>query len=65
MKGKTDTGIEIIVTPNKKDRTYIIERQGTRYKTLPMSKEEFEENESNTPNDWNNYFKIEELSIIR
>lgn len=43
------------VTSNKRKRTYTIVLSGNRYRTLPLTKEEFEEFEYNTPIDWSCY----------
>ena len=49
---KTITGIEIKVTPNHSRRTFTIRKDGRKYRTIPMSKEEFESSLNDTANDW-------------
>jgi hypothetical protein len=43
------------ITSNKRKRTYTIELRGNKYRTLPLSKAEFETFEYNTPGDWKYY----------
>lgn len=38
-------------------RKYVNNRLGTKYRTLPMSKEEFESSEMNKDNDWKEFLK--------
>jgi hypothetical protein len=51
---------EIKVTPNSSKRTFTIRKywkDGTisKYRTLPMSKDEFESSQNDTVNDWKNF----------
>lgn len=49
------------VTSNKSKRHFtIIKQDGTRYRTFPMSKEEFSNNQYNTLNDWEQFLKTDE-----
>jgi hypothetical protein len=55
----------MIITSNKKRLHFTIKKEGIKYRTFTLSKEEFNELEFNTPNDWqhflktsNNYIKI-------
>jgi hypothetical protein len=57
---KTSTGRTIEATANYQKRTFTIrctETDGTKtkYRTVPMSREEFESNEFNTSNDWQQF----------
>ena len=65
---KTITGKKITATPNYRKRTFTIrtEENGikTKYRTIPMSVEEFESNINNTANDWNQFLKTDEYSIV-
>lgn len=58
---RTITGEEIKATPNYSKRTYTIRKYEkgktiTKYRTIPLSKEEFESCEHNTANDWKQFF---------
>jgi len=62
---KTITGSEIKATANKSKRTFTIRTEnGLKYRTTPMSKEEFNIHQYNTANDWaqflksDNYYKV-------
>jgi hypothetical protein len=45
------------ITSNKSKRTYTIELRGNKYRTLPLSKAEFQEFEYNTLSDWAYYIR--------
>lgn len=46
------------VTSNKSKRHFtIIKDDGTKYRTIPMSKSEFKKNEYNTLNDWKYFLR--------
>ena len=62
---KTISGREINVTSNQSARTFTIRVLGAKYRTVPMSREEFKSCENNTANDWqqflsnsNDYYKV-------
>ncbi len=58
---KTITGIEIKVRPNNSKRTYTIKTQsGSKYRTVPMSKEDFNNSYYWTGNDWQNFLRTDE-----
>jgi len=57
MKTKSITGREFNVTPNHSARTFTIRVDGTKYRTLPMTKNEFQSCLSNTGNDWQQFLK--------
>lgn len=47
----------IKVTSNKSKRTYTIRVNGSKYRTYPMSKEEFNSCYYNTETDWNQFLR--------
>ena len=53
----TISGRELVIRSNKSRRHYTITTSAAKYRTLPMSKEEFESAEYWTGNDWNNFLK--------
>lgn len=63
--------IKIKATPNHKKRTFTIrdyDYDGTlvkKYRTLPMTKQEFEECLYNTPFDWAYYLRREEVIVLK
>jgi len=60
----TISGRELKVSLNHSKRTATIRSNGSKYRTYPMTKEEFQSAEYNTGNDWaqflkgNNYYQI-------
>lgn len=53
------------VTSNKaKSNFTIYKADGTKYRTLPMSKPEFQLNKMNTLNDWKEFLKTESYYIV-
>lgn len=61
----TITNVEIKVTPNKSQRTFTIRRQGIKFRTLQMSREEFDSAEYWTGQDWSNFLKTNEYYIVK
>ncbi len=60
----TSNGI-LKVTSNKSLRHFtIIKKDGTKYRTCQMTKDEFQSNEHNTLNDWNQFLKSEDYYKI-
>ena len=57
--------IQIKVTPNKSQRTFTIRRQGLKFRTLQMSREEFDSAEYWTGQDWSNFLKTDEYYIVK
>jgi hypothetical protein len=61
---KTITGTQIKVSENNSKRTYTIWVNGSKYRTTPMNKIDFNECKHNTANDWahflrsNDYYKV-------
>lgn len=51
------TRAQIKVSSNKRNRTFTIRVSSSKYRTLPMSKEEFEEAEYMTQNDWRHFLR--------
>ena len=61
----TNTGRELKVSSNKSKRTFTIITESGKYRTLPMSREEFNNNLYNTGNDWQNFLKSDEYYKIK
>lgn len=61
----TVTGRKIKVRSNQSKRTYTIVTDGSVYRTLPMSKEEFQSCQHNTGNDWNQFLKSNDYYKVR
>jgi hypothetical protein len=57
---KTNTGKEITVRLNDATRTATIWTNVSKYKTLPLNKEEWQSVEYWTGNDWNNFLKTDQ-----
>jgi hypothetical protein len=57
---KTITGRVIKVTPNNSKRTYTLRTDGAKYRTIQMSRGEFESAKSWTGNDWSQFLKTDE-----
>jgi hypothetical protein len=53
----TITGREISVTANNSKRTYTIRSNGAKYRTYPMTKEDFSSADFWTGNDWHNFLR--------
>ena len=56
----------IIATPNQSKRTFTLRttlfgRVISKHRTMPMSKDEFEDCEMNTSNDWKDFLRNEEV----
>lgn len=61
--------ITIKATANKSKRTFTLRKYSnnkliSKYRTLPMSREEFEEAEYNTSGDWQDFIFNEEVERI-
>jgi hypothetical protein len=52
-------------TPNYSKRTFTIRRNNCKYRTVQMSKTEFNEALFNTSHDWYVYLKTNEVIIIK
>lgn len=52
---KTISKRELKITSNQSKRHHTIETESGKYRTTPMSQEEFESNEFNTGNDWQQF----------
>ena len=59
------TAKSIKVTSNKRERTFTITTEAGTFKTLPMSREEFEDAQYNTPGDWIDFIRREECEVIQ
>ena len=56
----TITGREIRIASNQNKRTFTIRTESGKYRTYPMSREEFNSCEYNTGNDWNDFLKSDD-----
>jgi len=61
----TITNVEIKVNPNKSQRKYNIRKNGLKFRTLQMSREEFNSAEYWTGQDWSNFLKTNEYYIVK
>ena len=61
----TILNVQIKVTPNKSQRTFTIRRQGIKFRTLQMSREEFDSADYWTGQDWSNFLKTDEYYIVK
>ena len=62
---KTITGETIKATPNHSEKTFTIRKtykdgSKTKYRTYPMSKDDFNDCLMNTANDWNHFLKSDD-----
>ena len=53
----TITGRKIKVSANQSKRTFTIVTESAKFRTLQMSREEFESCEYQTGNDWENFLR--------
>lgn len=61
----TVSGRKIVATPNHSKRTFTIRTATSKFRTLPMSKNEFRECLRNTANDWQNLLKYDSYYLIK
>ena len=61
---KTVSGREIKVSSNKAKRTFTIKTDSAKYRTNTMSKEEFNNCQYNTGNDWQDFLNSEDYYKI-
>lgn len=61
----TITGVEIKVSSNKSKRTFTIVTNSVKYRTCPLSKEEFMSCEHNTANDWAHFLKSDDYYKVK
>jgi hypothetical protein len=64
-KLKTISNQEIKISSNKSNRTYTIKTNGSVYRTIKMSKEEFKSNSNNTGNDWKNFLSSDDYYLVK
>ena len=57
---KIITGRELKISSNKSKRTYTIRTESAKYRTFPMSKQEFANADYWTGNDWSKFLKTNE-----
>jgi hypothetical protein len=57
---------ELKVSSNKSKKTFTIRTESAKYRTLPMSREDFEHANRNwTGNDWQQFLKTDEYVEVR
>lgn len=61
----TITGRKISVTANKSAKTFTIRTNGSKYRTIKMSKDEFNSCENNTGNDWADFLKSSDYYLVK
>lgn len=61
----TITGRELKITSNKSKRHFTIITESSKFRTFPMSKEEFKSCEHNTGNDWNQFLKSDDYYKVK
>jgi hypothetical protein len=60
------TGKELKVTSNTKERTFRIKKDNTIFKTIKMTKDDFNDADNWTANDWQSFLnKTHEYFIIK
>ena len=62
---KTITGEVLKISSNKSKRTFTIKTSVATYRTFQMSKEEFNNCDYNTGNDWMQFLKTDEYYKVR
>ena len=63
---KTITNTEINISANQSKRTFTIRKNGSKYRTYPFEKSEFEHAERFwTGNDWQNFLKTNDYYIVK
>ncbi|WP_122333109.1 hypothetical protein [Parabacteroides sp. AF48-14] len=62
---KTITGREINVKANHSKRTFTIRVEGSKYRTVQLSKEEFNSCLHNTANDWADFLKSDDYYLVK
>lgn len=60
----TITGRKLRISSNKSNRTFTIRTESGKYRTTPMSQEEFNSCENNTGNDWQQFLKSDDYYRI-
>ena len=61
----TISGTKIKVSANHSARTFTIVKNGIKYRTIRLNKQEFESCLYNTGNDWNNFLKSEDYYRVK
>lgn len=61
----TYSGTEIKVRGNERQRVFTLKKHGSTYKMYPMNKQEFEDTQYWTGNDWNQFFKTNEYYPVK
>lgn len=57
--------LEIKATANRSKRTFTIRKNGSIYRTCPMTQEEFQTCLNNTANDWNQFLKSDGYFVVK
>lgn len=55
---------EVIATANQSKRTFTIRKKDSKYRTLPLTKDEFRDMEMNTSDDWKEFLRREQYLTI-
>lgn len=61
----TISGRKLKISSNKSKKTFTIKTESSKYRTLPMSKEEFSSAIHWTGNDWQQFLKTDEYCTIK
>ena len=61
----TITGRTIKVSANQSKRTFTIVTESAKFRTLQMSREEFESCEYQTGNDWENFLRTDSYYQVK
>lgn len=61
----TITGRKIKVSANQSKRTFTIVTESAKFRTLQMSREEFESCENNVGDDWQNFLKTDSYYQVK
>ena len=61
----TITGRTIKVSANQSKRTFTIVTESAKFRTLQMSREEFESCENNVGDDWQNFLKTDSYYQVK
>lgn len=62
---KTNTGENINVKANNRKKTYTIRTDFNKYRTNPMTKDEFNSAYYWTANDWRNFLKTDDYYLVK
>jgi hypothetical protein len=54
---KTISGVQITATPNHKNKTFTLRKDGNKYRTGKMNNQDFTAALDRTANDWQSYLR--------